>query len=221
MFLYQDHRVKKLPDQFTNVCWDGTQLLLLAEESGSIYSYHEDQFVPVFQTEPLNPYNLESVFLASERWVVVSAGISGTHVFDRELGKLVTYDLDIMRGCHDAFLYHDALFVIGSYEGKDSITLLDLASSEKKELEIGVVPTFEGYANFSAATNPDGSVLYLSMRADWPLYFEIEDQTTTVAIDLETMSIEKLSDAFYSGLFIKDGKLYGTKPKTGIAIRLQ
>ena len=42
-----------------------------------------------------------------------------------------------------------------------------------------------------------------------------------MAIDLEILSVEKLNDEFYSGLFIKEGKLYGTKPKTGFVVRLQ
>ena len=221
VFLYQDHRVKKLPDQFTNVCWDGTQLLLWEEESGSIYSYREDQLEPVFQTDPSDAFFLETVFLASERWVVIGLNISETLVFDRELGKLVTYDLDIMGNSCDAFLYQDALFIVGDDPSEDSLTILHLASGEKTELDIGVGPTGEGEENYSAALNQEKSVLYLSVRANWPLYFEVEDQTTTIAIDLETLSVEKLNDEFYSGLFMKDGKLYGTKPKTGIAIRLQ
>ncbi|MBE6932861.1 MAG: hypothetical protein E7464_05745 [Ruminococcaceae bacterium] len=221
VFLYQDHRIKKLPEQFTNVCWDGTQLLLWEEESGSIYSYREDLLVPVFQADPSDAFYPQTVFLASERWVVIGMDFDETLVFDREQGKLVTYDLDLMDISCGAFLYQDALFIVVDDQSKDSLTILDLTSGEKTELDIGVGPIGEGNANFSAALNQERSVLYLSVRANWPLYFEVDDQTTTIAIDLKTLSMEKLNDEFYSGLFMKDGKLYGTKPKTGIVVRLQ
>ncbi len=215
LYIQQNLRKQKISGDYTDIAWDGTQILLLNKSTGEVYTYVDGVTEFLCQTEP-QAVDLPCIsFLTSDRWIVICGGEQRDgvlQIFDRQKKELKKLSIYADSDCVKFFLNSELLIIVGGYYQDNALTVIDLAADETHGFDLDITYGQEIPINASAVMSEDRSTLYISIAADpLPYLSYLETEAMTIAVNLNNYTYEKLNDIFYASMFLKNGDLYGIK----------
>ena len=222
LYIFQNLHKKKIEGDYTDIAWDGTQIILFNEDTGKVFSYNDGSAELLCQTAVQKPGAPCFTFLASDHWIVVGTGEEQDgvlQVYDRYQKESKTIPVYGEQHSIKVFLNDETLVIVGGYYEDNTLTIIDLASNVVKGIDLGMYYGEEAPINASAVLDQERSTLIISVVADpLPKLSYARKQAMTVAVDLNDNTHEKLNDTYYASMFIKNDELYGMK--NGIIIKI-
>lgn len=197
-------------------CWDGGNLVWLSAADNLVRTFSGGTVKEV----PLPEFRIaesQSVLLASERYILLTPAWIGEeqHVllaYDRSSGETKTYPFYIDNSDF-CYLADDVFLCVGT-----SSAVFDLAGGSSTELSLDLVAE-QGTVRAGSAYLREERTLYLSLHSKPELPWFYDENSGTYAIDLATLSVQKLNTKYSPNLFLADGRLYDSKGGTILRIK--
>lgn len=222
VYVYKNFRKRSIKGEYTDITWEGSQIILRNADNGEIFSYDNGVANLLCQIEPLKPGSSCCAFLASERWIVVLTGEQRDgvlQIYDRAQEELRTLPLYAELHSVKLFLNNEVLVIVGGYQEENTVTMIELASNETHGIDLNMYYDEEAPINASAVISENQSTMYLSVVTDPLPYLSYADtKATTIAVNMRDYTYEAIDNAFYASMFLKNGELYGIKK--GIIVRI-
>ena len=223
LYIFQNFHKKKIEGDYTDIAWDGKQIILFNADTGKVFSYNDGNTELLCQTMPQTPGAPCFSFLASNHWIVVGRGEERNgmlQVYDRYQNESKTIPVYGEPHSIKVFLSDETLVIVGGYYENNTLTIIELASNETRGFDLGMYYGEEAPINASAVLNEDQSTLFISVASDpVPKLSYARKQSMTIAIDLNDNTYEKLNDTYYASMFLNNDELYGIK--NGIIFKIK